>query len=740
MMNLCIEDIGLSCDAYILLKKYGVSNIKEMALFDLNNISNCSFSTIKEIKDKINYLVSEGFYDPEFVNQYIDSSNNKCFVDYLKLSNRSKNILKTLEIDNINKLLDLDENILSNTKNAGINTVKEIVLYINEKRYLEDLNGYINVKSVYFPINKIDNFCGETKITELSLSEDLVTLLEKYNIYSIYDLIINKINFINNKEIEKEYKMLYDCFYELACGRLEINLSDEFKKCYTDIPFVINDYFQLYDRVRIDKLITFSIEMFDILSIKDKINVKLFLAWLCTFNIDKPIEYYIDNFKFKRNEKYIISQRVYRTLEDIGNELSVSRERVRQIEKRAYNKIKNKYKKIKSPFSRLLDKDKYCARECSIDELVFLYIDKKYNDEFFLVIKENESCFYHNELTKKISNLINDQLNNLEKYGYIDFDNSIYDNDLFYESIKYLKLNFYNGHIFKNMNKRTKVKYAMRYINRPINIYNKNDIRELIDVTKKIFGLELYPGRAIEGLIIGAGVRVGSATYAADDIVIPLSKDILNGITEYVTEKKIINARDLFVPYGNVFKKHNIYNETILYRYLKQELSSRLYFCGVSGVISSDQRISSWGEVVIDYIKNKGEPVHKLEVMNKIGFTEGVFNNLAINFDDIIQWSSKELYLKSLIKYSEETKKIIIDKINEYKIVSFNYIKALLERLEPGIIKNNFIINENNFIQFLNVMLGNIFVIDKSILSVRVKNDKNRIIKKEYSVIEELTL
>lgn len=66
--------------------------------------------------------------------------------------------------------------------------------------------------------------------------------------------------------------------------------------------------------------------------------------------------------KLTNRERFIISQRVTDTLENIGIELNLTRERVRQIEKRAWEKIKKRAKILlsdnsKMPFLEVFDKN-----------------------------------------------------------------------------------------------------------------------------------------------------------------------------------------------------------------------------------------------------------------------------------------------------------------------------------------------------------------------------------------------
>ena len=113
----------------------------------------------------------------------------------------------------------------------------------------------------------------------------------------------------------------------------------------------------------------------------------------------------------------------------------------------------------------------------------------------------------------------------------------------------------------------------MKYLNKPISISSIDDQMEIVKAVKHIFGNEFETGRGMEALIADAGVRIDSGKYSASDNIEPLSKETLSKIIQYVKERKIINTRDLFIDFGDELIEHNLNNETILYRYLKENIS-----------------------------------------------------------------------------------------------------------------------------------------------------------------------
>jgi hypothetical protein len=503
------------------------------------------------------------------------------------------------------------------------------------------------------------------------------------------------------------------------------------------LPFDINGYFEKNEYTQINYFIDIVLENFSSFSLREKLNSKLFVLWLNSYDISDIIEYLFNKFNLNENEKYIISQRVFRTLEDIGEEKNITRERIRQVEAKAFRKIKEIYETF--PFKGVLQKTRYDIDECSTEELIFLYLDSEIEKNYFRIKKGNKLYFYSNSILNKINVLLNSNVEALEEDGYIEYINKD-DQGLFTVTLEYLGLNYYNSHIFKNMSKRLQVKYAMKKLNKPISLSNSNDITGLVKMAKDLFDLNIEQGRALEAIIQDVGVRVDSGTYAANDDIIVLSDDTVSDIVAYVKERTIINSRDLFIPFGKILEEHNINNEIMLYRYLKDIASDRLYFNGVSGVISADKSIGSWGAVVINYIKGKKAPISKLEICVKYSLTDAVFNTLAINFNDIIQWSSKELYLKSMLNYNPLTIEKLSSLVKEKKIVYYEEIKRYLEDIEPGIIQKNYIQKDANLTCFLDNTLMDNFIVDSNLYCVRIENSKSRIAEYEYSTADELTI
>ena len=737
MINESIENIGLSARAYNVLKKAGAKNIRDMAQLanDLQNFRNCGKKTYYEIIDKIKELKEEGVYDQDFINSCLENvSDNTNYVDTLNLSVRSKNILKNIGVRSKEDLLTLTYEQLIETRNSGTKTVDEIMNYIESNKSELLYNDSSNYK---LPIKHIINLCGNTTIDNI-IKSGLYEVYKLNNINTIYDLIAYQGNiFEENDKGYEEFIFLKKYFTDMAYNPLTINTNNRLLELYVNIPFELSNKYRLFDLVKINNILNYGITVFQNLSLKEQIDLKLFLNWVNSFIVEDEKKFFIDKIELTNKQREILIYRNTHTLEETGALYNVTRERIRQIEAKACKKIDKCLSNI--PFKRPLDNSFYDYILCSDDEKLLLYVDS-ISTHFFEKIKDENKYIYMNlDLVNEISDYITNNSVKLGEQGYLDFIPEI--NDKYFQmSIDYLGLKYNNQHLFYEIPKVKMVQFAMNKIGRGIKITDSKDRNLVISTVYELFGERLEDSRGLEALISKSGVRVDSGTYSTTDNIIPLEKDTFEKIIEYVKHHKIINSRDLFVPFGDILLKHNIANENILYRYLKESLNDILYFNGVSGVISSNPDDSSWGAVIERYIKKQRRPVSKAEIMGKFPITAPVYESLSVNFDDIIKWGRAELFLKSLIYFKEEEKEKFISIMLEVRIMKFEEVLKLFNSIDREIVTKNQIINNYSLCSLIENVFGDQFVIYKDKEIITIPDTQKTEKKEQYTVAEELTI
>lgn len=732
-----IDELKLSVRAYNCLKQAGVKTIEDMALIDLSSLRNCGRKTINEINEKIDELIISGKYSQSFINENFPDSN-RTFLNQLPLSVRATNILRLLSVKNENDLLHLDYDKLKNTRNAGKKTIEEIIDYIeNNKSKLEEEAAFNGTIHFDMSISSIPNFCGTTLIDELPLNSSLKNVLNKNNIITVLDLLLNKLQFEDS--IMPLYNAVYNYFHNMAYGPLTLSVSPDLSDLYINLPFSMLDLKENY-YIKIHDLIEYIIDNFGDLELEDKLNSKLFLYWINSFDIVDKKKYFIDKLMLKDKEYEILSLRGTRTLEEVGQIFGVTRERIRQIEAKAIIKINNNYKLI--PFKFIDNKKIYYVNELDDFYSLLLYIDTIKDEKSHIFIRDDNNSYYLPIFyINKLKDFIHNNISQFENQGFLEIDlNEWNNNDILIKVLDYLNLNLYDNKISKKLTKRLQVKYAMKYINRPISISSVEDQKEIVKTVKFIFGNEFEVGRGMEALIADAGVRVDSGKYAASDNIEPLSKELLSRIVKYVQDRKIINTRDLFIVFGDELIEHNLNNETILYRYLKETLSNKLYFHGVSAVISGDPELAGWGDLAIRIMKENHRPIGKLSFMVEYSLTDSVYNQLPLYYDDIIVWSSKELYLKSLLDVPSNIKNDLIKILKNSQIVSFDEVRRILNTLDINLMALNNVKTNDNLYNFLINILPKDFEINKQDEEIKYIDSFKTVIEEVYDETEELTL
>ena len=160
----------------------------------------------------------------------------------------------------------------------------------------------------------------------------------------------------------------------------------------------------------------------------------------------------------------------------------------------------------------------------------------------------------------------------------------------------------------------------------------------------------------------------------------------------------------------------------------------------MSAVISSDPQLAGWGDLAIRIMKKSHKPINKLNFIVKNSITETVYNMLPVNYGDIIIWSSKELYLKSLLKVPDNVKSELIDYIKNKQIVKFDEIRSKINKIDINLLFNNNVKTNDNLYYFLINILSDDCRINKYNEEIRYKENIKTIIEEVYDETEELTL
>ena len=624
------------------------------------------------------------------------------YIEDLPLSVRAFNALKRNNITSLNELLKCD---LNNMDKIGKKTKREIKDYIN--RYKEEekrLNINEELSILNLRVCNIKNFDINTPIKKLPLPIDFIDYLDSKSISNIKDLFSEEL-----KEDDKYYEKYIKFKSSILClvnGEVDFKINKALYNYYLLLSLDIYS-FKKDECISIKQLVEIENHL-ELLSFEERVNLKLILLKLSQLNISDVKEDFLSKLRLSDRVKNIIIKRQYLTLEELGKEYGVTRERIRQIEAKAARRASwlNNIYPIKIPSTNKI----YNYIKCSDFEQLAIAIDQ-YTEKLFIDIT-GEGTYISSYMVNIVQNFIENKKDEIAEFGYAKSNLKIDASILKYIAL-YLGYDYYNGNIIIPMGKSEAVRYSMIKIGKPIRISNNEDIEQIIKIAKDLFDFEFTKGRGLTSLIERAGVRVASGTYSAYDICIPLDENEINKIVSFINSKGIVNSKYIFYEFNKMFEEHKIYNEATVYRYLKENLNNNFFFGGASSIISSDPNLCSWGDVVIRDIKATGLPIKKEELLLKYYLTDSICYSFSAYYDDIINWSKDELYLKSLLKINSNQVIELEKYIDEKKQLSFKRSIDHINSVDSNIISKNHIKNNDNLYYFLKTILSDDYIVDK---------------------------
>ncbi|MBU3131029.1 hypothetical protein KPL40_01075 [Clostridium gasigenes] len=358
--NLTIEKLNLSVRTYNCLKTANINTFSDLVFTTdkyLSNIKNMGVKSLEEINEVIDKLRS-GEFDYELVeNDYVEIKLNKKLtildiikdndkvvsdisyidkyrgftndleIEELDLSVRSYNAIVKNGYKSTAQLINLKIKDFNSLRNLGVKSKQEIIERLKEVVIITYNEKSESNLAVYQDIlNEImDDF-------QLSLVEYNIAILQKRLLLNIQTAMKGKGEIIKTEELLGDDEFLFSIYQDEFLTSLIQNhikkFIDDIKGQATLIDISKSLPNHLLNSSLIDNIL--------INMLKEKI-------------IEEKEGYYrryypnltdcLENLNDKRESIVLINRLNGKTLEEIGNELSVTRERVRQIEKKAFKKI-----------------------------------------------------------------------------------------------------------------------------------------------------------------------------------------------------------------------------------------------------------------------------------------------------------------------------------------------------------------------------------------------------------------
>lgn len=608
-------------------------------------------------------------------------------------------------------------------------------------------NKFINLDSYV-----TDFFENDNKVLKLLNTLNIKTMddLYKYNYHEFIDMPS-----VGSKTLDKIKKA-----YNYLNHRKETNIN------INQIKNKLQDYFQYKvivskksDLEQLRNVITFK-ELLDIyqnikLSDRDKINVNAALEYITDntiitedtlnllklFNLDKEIDKnpfdtispetakfdsYKEAYKFVLDLINDLDTRnglVFRmyngvgeekqTLEAIGNKLSLSRERVRQLNVQITNKIQESIERKITKFSNTFNDEFYIPNDNILLKMICeaLISTKKYNkfeilDNTIYIMNGLENHYL--SIIKNIQKEINSQ--------------KIYNFSTHQEYIGLKKL-FCKEYLVKNEKIYEKAKSSlsfatpmlMKEIDVPLDLNNQKDVTRFYNTLELRFNIhnDYKNSRNLERVLFETCVLCGAHTYIHEDNIKKLEHNDITSVFNFINTKRVTTALQIYSTFENMWKNINIFDATGVYGYLKYFYPNDYNYGGRSFLISVSGEKTNWGEVVIDKIKQLKKSVSYEEINKEYeALNYNIWMSLPLNFDDLVSWGDNSIYCKSELNLSEEEINIITIYIFNKKMININELFSYLLLNHKYILDKNHIYNEKQLKTLLSIKLKDIIHID----------------------------
>lgn len=312
-----IDKMNFSNRAYNCLKKAGITNISQLVVMtkrDLLNIKNMGIGTVNEVLEKISILKKE-ISSQAVIHSDIPKKDSEQIhvvysfeksIDEMNFSKRAYNCLRRTGITNMSQVVSMTKEDLLNIKNMGIGTVNEVL----EKIALleKEVKSQAVVQSdVPFEILQIADECSDYYGLSVLQSRDLFRSIFKENpsFAGIETLVYNAYSDDQLRTGAKN-KIIKIC--KKHQGDFDADFIREKLPCHLSNTLIVED-------------LLLELESEGRLKSKDNI-----------YTVHYPsVMDYLETIKNERNKNIVLARLQGRTLEDIGNEYNIKKERTRQI-------------------------------------------------------------------------------------------------------------------------------------------------------------------------------------------------------------------------------------------------------------------------------------------------------------------------------------------------------------------------------------------------------------------------
>lgn len=566
---------------------------------------------IKKLKNKENYL-SEKYY-----------SNNFQVIIEEKLSQRIKKMINKIFSENIFYIDKANQDF--NISNLSF---KEIDI-LNEINQAKELLG--------------DEICKEL-LKNPSEARCFLELLSSY---------------------VKRFKVLDDINERLLPARvkpliLAYKIDDGFKDSILEL-FKNKSIVYIED---LPKLLSVSIDT------KMELQIIAFIRWLSDDKVSIIQNEFKHIFKTERDKDIIKIRATGETLETVGKKYGITRERVRQLERKVLARFENFVRRIRpnNILQAFTQSDNVLTTEQIKNYLgelssLYIYCLKKGNSKKALWSEKLKSFIigdrnWYEKLSEYIDRLPDRfEVSDLELH--ISNALPIYDTHIDHNMALELILNEYKlmGNFYsKKITKKTDVYLAVleRYYPYGIKLFDDFEMMRFRNYTNDLFGdIKISENnRAICARIADITILCDRGKYILPSRI-RFDDEILDEIYQFIvgSKRNVIMFGELFERFkAELLEKTSIDNHFYLQGVLKYKYANNFFFTKDTLIkdINSEQDIQL---LIVEFIKKQGRIVTKEEVREEfLGITEAVLFAAIVNNPNVLLWDfGKYLHAEQLV-------------------------------------------------------------------------------------------
>lgn len=594
----------------------------------------------------------------------------------ISFSERLYKRLTEASIFTIDELLHSNSENLSKIKGFGLGCLKEIDDYFQRIKIKNSNDDKVKRK---FCITKelklykkeiMNNDFEFEKICELSeiSARQLDVLKSGYCLFD-YQLIES---FFRNDSFLVEIINMFQNFVEI---------NDKLVEVLKEVPkfrlenYVLG-YINAFSKNDIERNELLSLCNDDLMTLEDFIKNNLysinnekyiynrFVDW-CSFDLIKEITEFFDEVYKRDNVRIVVYMRSRgSTLQEIGNKLNVSRERVRQIEKKANNKFLS-WQNSSHILSKIsADRNGDCV--LTLSEIMDYVED--YNTEMLFFLKTNElsDAIYDSQLEvfilgddslpERAQAYIEELPDTFKVNKFQDYvKKGVEEKGLSDELIsKAIEDNYtLTGEIYHRLKLTLTSMYTdimKRFYTEGLHIYDDDELVKFKNTLMKEYGNVELPtnNRAISARLSDIGVLCGRGIYRPKkEKYIPdeLAKQIFEYINQ--SESPILMTNIIFTEFENKLINEGIDNKYYLQGILKEIYGEKFIFR--KDYVSKDEGITSMYMEIVNYIKKFKYPVSKQQIYDRFSGVTEIVIAISVTDPDILNLFGTYIHSDNLI-------------------------------------------------------------------------------------------